>query len=221
MGNAARCTRYPDRESCRMGARRAERVLSRSGRAIRRARHARYLANLLNRVYTSAYGVLTFTTKTRSARRSPKSSDASCPLCLRGFREPLKNRRLTAFLRGSRLEQFRCAGETGEMLRMKEPHDEGLATHIISESCAGRPQGRRRSVDRGTHGPGIEPRNPLHLQGADAVEISGKRHRTHRHGEMGLNPARSETPSTCGRISPGNREVPCLPWRTPRPHRAV
>ena len=27
-------------------------------------------------------------------------------------------------------------------------------------------------------------------------------------------PARSETPSTRGRISPGNREVQCLPWRT-------
>lgn len=39
--------------------------------------------------------------------------------------------------------------------------------------------------------------------------------------KMDENPARSETPSTCGRISPGNREVPCLPWRTPRPHREV
>jgi hypothetical protein len=29
------------------------------------------------------------------------------------------------------------------MLRMKEPNDEGLASHIVSESCAARPQGRR------------------------------------------------------------------------------
>jgi hypothetical protein len=41
------------------------------------------------------------------------------------------------------LEQFSCAGETGEMLRMKEPNDEGVANHIVSESCAARPQGRR------------------------------------------------------------------------------
>jgi hypothetical protein len=119
------------------------------------------------------------------------------------------------------LERFRCAGETGEMLRMKEPHDEGLASHIVSESCAARPQGRRRSIDRGTRGPGIEPRNPLHLQGADAVEMSGRPPRVHRHRKTDANPARSETPSTRGRISPGNREVPCLPWRTPRPHREV
>ena len=120
-----------------------------------------------------------------------------------------------------RLQHFRCAGKTDEMLRMKEPHDEGLANHIISESCVARPQGRRRSVDRRTRGLGIEPRNPLHLQGADAVEISGRPHRDRRSRQTVLNPARSETPSTRGRISPGNREVPCLPWRTPRPHREV
>ena len=45
--------------------------------------------------------------------------------------------------RRSSLEHFSCAGETDEMLRMKEPNDEGLANHIDPESCAARPQGRR------------------------------------------------------------------------------
>src|SRR5207247_1653665 len=107
------------------------------------------------------------------------------------------------------------------MLRMKEPCSEGLASHTDSKSCAARSQGRRRSVDRGTRGPGIEPRNPVHVQGADAVKTSGRPHRVHCYRKMDENPARSETPSTRGRISPGNREVPCLPWCTPGPHREV
>jgi hypothetical protein len=32
--------------------------------------------------------------------------------------------------------RFSCAGKTGEVLRMKEPDDEGLASHIGPESCA-------------------------------------------------------------------------------------
>src|SRR6185503_9114848 len=51
VGKPAGCARYSDRESRRMGAWREERVLSRSRRTIRRARHAWYLANLLIRVY--------------------------------------------------------------------------------------------------------------------------------------------------------------------------
>ena len=40
-----------------------------------------------------------------------------------------------------------------------------------------RSRGRRRSVDRGTHGRGIEPRNQT-LRGADAVKRGGRPHRT-------------------------------------------
>jgi hypothetical protein len=99
---------------------------------------------------------------------------------------------------------------------MKEPHGKGLASRTVPESCTARSQGRRRSVDRGTHGPGIEPRNLLHLQGADAVKPSGRPHHDHHYREMGANPARSETPSTCERISRGNREVLCLRWDAQR-----
>ena len=94
---------------------------------------------------------------------------------------------------------------------MKEPDDEGLASHNVSESCAA-PQGRRRSVDRGRVGRVLSREN-LDIQGADAVEKSGRRHRPRRYREMVAKPARSETPSTRGRISSGTREIPWLPWR--------
>src|ERR1700674_3184706 len=70
---------------------------------------------------------------------------------------------------------------------------------------------RRRSVDRGTYGPGIQPRKNS-LRDADAVRRSGRLHTEHRYREVLLGPARSETPCTYGNITPGNREIPCPPW---------
>ena len=74
-----------------------------------------------------------------------------------------------------------------------------------------RSRGRRRSVDRGTRGQGIEPRNQT-LRGADAVKRGGR-----QHGPSGANasrsdgPARSETPRTCGNSLRENREIPGSP----------
>ena len=48
------------------------------------------------------------------------------------------------------------------------------------------------------------------LQGADALEISGRQHRVHRHRKVHLTPARSKTPSMHGTILRGNREIPRL-----------
>ena len=48
------------------------------------------------------------------------------------------------------------------------------------------------------------------LQGADALEISGRQHRVHRHRKAHLAPARSKTPSMHGTILRGNREIPRL-----------
>lgn len=48
------------------------------------------------------------------------------------------------------------------------------------------------------------------LRGADAVEEGGRQHRTCRNREARTDPARSETPSTHGINSHGNREVPSL-----------
>src|SRR6266478_202399 len=44
---------------------------------------------------------------------------------------------------------------------MQKSCESGLATHIGPESCGAARKGRRRSVDRGTCGPGIQPRKKL------------------------------------------------------------
>ena len=48
------------------------------------------------------------------------------------------------------------------------------------------------------------------LQGADALEISGRQYRVHRKCKGRLDLARSETPSMHGTILLGNREIPRL-----------
>jgi len=50
------------------------------------------------------------------------------------------------------------------------------------------------------------------LRDADAVGESGRRHLVHRYREVCQSPARSETPSTYGDTSHGNREIPSPPW---------
>ncbi len=47
-----------------------------------------------------------------------------------------------------------CAGKAGEVLRMKESNDQGLANQIGPESCLSRRKAVDRSVDRGTCGLG-------------------------------------------------------------------
>jgi len=66
---------------------------------------------------------------------------------------------------------------------MREPYVEGPATHDDPESCGGAREDGAEAFDRGTGGPGIEPRNP-HIQGADAVRLGGRQHTTHRDREM-------------------------------------
>jgi hypothetical protein len=45
------------------------------------------------------------------------------------------------------------------------------------------------------------------FRGADAVGVGGRPHRVRRHGETHVDPARSETPSTCRITLHGNREI--------------
>ena len=52
-----------------------------------------------------------------------------------------------------------CAPEAGGWMRMKELYVEGVAAYNGPEVMRRRPRGRRRSVDRGNGGLGIEPRN--------------------------------------------------------------
>jgi hypothetical protein len=100
---------------------------------------------------------------------------------------------------------------------MKESYGEGLATHTGPESCVGIREGDGEALtgvrtgwvsSREIHAPGRKLRV---LRGADAVEISGRQHRVRRQREARQDPARSETPSTCGNTSDGNREIPRPP----------
>ena len=48
------------------------------------------------------------------------------------------------------------------------------------------------------------------LQGADALEISGRQHWVYRYRKVHQDPARSKTPSMHGTTLRGNREIPRL-----------
>ena len=89
---------------------------------------------------------------------------------------------------------------------MKELHVEGVATHDDPEPCIGAREGTGEAWDRGTCGPGIEPRNQA-FQGADAVIRSGRQHARRRKREETSGPARSKTPSTYGTSLHENREI--------------
>jgi hypothetical protein len=95
---------------------------------------------------------------------------------------------------------------------MEESYGEGLATHIGPESCA---------VDREVGGEALTGESAgrvlsreisgYQLRGADAVDTGGRPYRSRRYRETREAPARSETPSTHGSTSHGNREIPQPP----------
>jgi hypothetical protein len=89
---------------------------------------------------------------------------------------------------------------------MKELHVEGLATHDDPESCAVIREDDGEAFDRGTCGPGIEPRNQA-FRGADAVIRSGRQHARRRKREETSGPARSKTSSTYGTSLRENPEI--------------
>jgi RNA-directed DNA polymerase len=89
---------------------------------------------------------------------------------------------------------------------MEESHVEGVAIHDGPRSCVVAREGAGEAFDRGTCGPGIEPRN-AQIQGADAVIRGGRQHVRHRQREMSHGPARSETPCTHGTSLRENREI--------------
>ena len=96
---------------------------------------------------------------------------------------------------------------------MKESHGEGVASHTGPESCVPLREGRGEALTGGRTGPVIEPRkhDPVlgrALQGADAVEESGRPHGTRRWRQTCADPARSKPRGMYGSLSSGNREVP-------------
>jgi|SRR5580704_14589253 hypothetical protein len=90
---------------------------------------------------------------------------------------------------------------------MKKSHESGLATHIDPESCGAAREG---GVDRGTCGPGIQPRKKLTPGRRRCQEMEGPIG-VHRYREVCLSPATSETLCTYEDTSRGNREIPSPP----------
>ncbi len=96
---------------------------------------------------------------------------------------------------------------------MQESHVEGVAAHDGPESCGATREGGGEALTGETAGWALS-REMFTVQGADAVEKSGRPHDAHRHGEVRVGPARSETPRTRGHHPHGNREIHGPPGRT-------
>jgi len=93
---------------------------------------------------------------------------------------------------------------------MKESYECEVATHIGPESCGAAREGGVEALTRERAGR-VFSRVRNSLRDADAVGESGRPHPVHRYREVRRSPARSETPSTYGSTSRGNREIPGLP----------
>lgn len=97
---------------------------------------------------------------------------------------------------------------------MKVSYVEGLASHGGPESCVCIGNGAGEALTGGRAGRVLSReihdlcRKVRVVRGAEAVEISRRRHRCARVGESASDPARSETLRTCASNSIGNREVP-------------
>ena len=88
---------------------------------------------------------------------------------------------------------------------------EGIANHIDPESCEATRKGGVEALT-GERAGRVFSRVRNSLRDADAVGVCGRLHRVHRYREVYQSPARSETPSTYGNTSHGNREIPSPPW---------
>src|SRR4029077_2527068 len=93
---------------------------------------------------------------------------------------------------------------------MEKSHENGLATHIGPESCGAARKGGVEACT-GVRAGRVFSRESNSLRDADAVGECGRLHRVHRYREVYQSPARSETPSTYGNTSRGNREIPSPP----------
>lgn len=93
---------------------------------------------------------------------------------------------------------------------MRESHVKGVATHDDPEPCIGACEGVGEAWDRGTCGPGMEPRNAS-CRSADAVNRGGRQHDRDRHRKTTISSARSETPCTYGTSLRENREISGTP----------
>ena len=83
---------------------------------------------------------------------------------------------------------------------------EDLANHDDPESCVGIRKDDGEALT-GEHAGRVLSREKFTVQGADAVEISGRQHGLGRYGEHQPGPAWSETSRTRGSHLHGNREI--------------
>ena len=93
---------------------------------------------------------------------------------------------------------------------MKESYECEIATHIGPESCGAAREGGVEALT-GERAGRVYSRERPFLRDADAVGESGRPHPVHRYREVYGSPARSQTPSTYGSTSRGNREIPGPP----------
>ena len=93
---------------------------------------------------------------------------------------------------------------------MKESYECDVATHIGPESCGAAREGGVEALTRERAGR-VFSRVRRSLRDADAVGESGRPHLVHRYREVQRSLARSQTPSTYGSTSHGNREIPGSP----------
>ena len=90
---------------------------------------------------------------------------------------------------------------------MEVLHVEDLASHDGPESCVVFRKGGGEALTGESAGR-VLSRVKLNIQGADAVEKSGRQHGVVRQGEHHSGPARSKTSCTHGNHLRGNREIP-------------
>lgn len=99
---------------------------------------------------------------------------------------------------------------------MKASCVEGVANHNGPESCGAAREGGAEALTGERTGRVLSReiyallRKQQVLRDADAVEVSGRQHRAHRHRKVCQDPARSETPCMYGSTLCGNREIPRL-----------
>ena len=94
---------------------------------------------------------------------------------------------------------------------MEVSYGEGVANHTGPESCAVDREVGGEALTGECAGRVLSREISGQLRGADVVDMGGRLHRSHRQREMREDPARSETPSTHGSTSHGNREIPRPP----------
>src|SRR5262249_54770294 len=100
---------------------------------------------------------------------------------------------------------------------MKVSYVEGRANHNGPESCGAAREGGVEALTGERTGRVLSRemnallRKQQVLRDADAVKVSGRPCRVHRHRKAHQDSARSETPCMYGSTLRGNREIPRLP----------